>query len=81
MVQYHQQNMKLSQQNKEIEKAIKERAQELNKPTELKEKDAYGALAECVTDHVQTAMEKFITAYTAATNTKTTATFKSNMNL
>jgi len=67
MAKYHQQNMKLSQRDEELEKAIKDRAQELNRTAELEQDDEQGAFAGCVTDHVQTAMEELVAAHSTAT--------------
>ena len=72
MVKYHQQNMELSQQDEGMEKAIKDRAQQLSKivTEQDQEDDEHGALAGCMTDHVQNAMEDLITAHSLAARNK-----------
>jgi len=65
MVNYHQQNTDLSQQEEQIEKQVRERAQMLNSTAESE--DEQTAFEGCVRDHMQTAAEELMTVYAVAT--------------
>ena len=65
MAKYHQTNTELSQQDEEMEKAVKERMQLQNRTAESE--DEHTAFAGCMTDNIQTAMEELVTAHSIAT--------------
>ena len=64
MVKYHQTNTEQSQQEEDMEKAIKEKAQLISSNTEMEDENT--AFAGCMADHVQTAMEELFTAHSKA---------------
>jgi len=57
MVNYNQQHTELSEQDKRLENALKERAEQLQKTAEVKVEEKL-AFVSCMNDHVKTAMEE-----------------------
>jgi len=75
MVKYHEQTVSNYKQDQDIEKEIRERAASL--PTKgADEDDEQGALAGCVVDNVQTAMDKVVNVHSAATKQDKQSTIK-----
>jgi len=66
MIKYHKQTVSNYKQDQDVEKEIREKAASL--PTEgADEDDEQGALAGCVIDNVQTAMDEVVNVHSAAT--------------